>query len=112
VGATVIVLGAQGEPGFPKFSDTEGWATVLTISAAITQTPARAINFLFVICLKSSNSRWLIVRFVPTNGNCKLTRSLKSSPPSSPQSNYWGLGDVTVERGRLRLWAAVNCWAR
>jgi len=60
VGATIIVLGAQGEPGFPEFSDTDGWASELTIPAAIAQTAARAINFLFLITFKSS--KWLVVR--------------------------------------------------
>jgi hypothetical protein len=51
VGATIIVLGAQGEPRFPKFSDTDGWATALTIPAAIMQT-ARAVNSLFLLSTK------------------------------------------------------------
>jgi hypothetical protein len=79
VGATIMVLGAQGEPGFPKFSDTDGWASVLTIPAAIPQTAARAINFLFLIIFKSS--KWLIIRSVLTNGPSNLTRSPKSSTP-------------------------------
>jgi hypothetical protein len=49
VGACNIVLGAQGEPGFPKFSDTDGWASELRIAAAIRPTAARAINSLFLI---------------------------------------------------------------
>jgi hypothetical protein len=51
VGATNIVLGAIGVPGFPKFSctDADGWASVLTIPAAITQAAAREINFPFLI---------------------------------------------------------------
>jgi hypothetical protein len=51
VGATIIVLGAQGVPGFPKFSctDPDGWASVLIIPAAIMQPAARAITFLFRI---------------------------------------------------------------
>ena len=78
MGASIIVLGAQGEPGFPKFSctDPDGWPSTLTIPAAITKTAARAINFLFLI---SMSSKCLTVRFFLTNR--KLTRSPKSSPP-------------------------------
>ena len=68
MGASIIVLGAQGEPRFPKFSctDPDGWAFMLTIPVAITQTAAKAINFLFLICYKSST--WLNVRSVLANG--------------------------------------------
>jgi hypothetical protein len=73
VGASIIVLGAQGEPGFPKFSctDPDGWASPLRIPPAIKQTAAKAINFLFLMCYKSP--AWLNVRSVLANGQCKLT---------------------------------------
>jgi hypothetical protein len=66
VGASNIVLGDKAEPRFPKFSCTDGWAFALTIPAAIMETAARAINFLFLISSKSS--KWLIVRSVLANG--------------------------------------------
>ena len=79
MGATVRVLGAQGVPGFPKFNDTDGWASTLTTHAAIPKVKARAINFLFLICYKSS--KWLNIRSVQTAGHLNLTRSPKSSTP-------------------------------
>jgi hypothetical protein len=73
VGATVNVLGAQGVPGFPKFSDTDGWASMLTAHAAIPKVKARAINFLFLICYKSS--KWLNIRSSQTK------RTFNLNPP-------------------------------
>src|SRR4051812_11358207 len=49
VGATNMVLGDKGVPRFPKFSCTDGWASVPTIPAAITQAAARANSFSFPI---------------------------------------------------------------
>jgi hypothetical protein len=74
VGAAIMVLGAQGVPGFPKFSctDPDGWASVLIIPAAIMQPAAKAINFRFVIYILQLLE--MVDRpFRPTNGRYKLT---------------------------------------
>lgn len=64
MGATIIVLGAQGVPGFPKFNctDPDGWASVLTTPAVITQAAAKALNFLCLISFKSSKRSLVVPR--------------------------------------------------